>query len=57
MIRYRCGISDINEMSIWVWLWDLGYRYGIWDVDLGDDSIDSVIQDIDRGYLVTLVPP
>jgi hypothetical protein len=44
-------------MSIWVWLWDLGYRYGIWDVDLGDDSIDSVIQDIDRGYLVTLVPP
>ena len=32
-----------------------GYRYGIWDIDMGDDSIDTVILDIDMGYLVTLV--
>jgi len=31
------------------------YRYGIWDIDMGDDSIDMVILDIDMGYLVTLL--
>ena len=31
-----------------------GYRYGIWANDMGDDSIDMVILDIDTGYLVTL---
>jgi len=43
-------------------MWDMGYRYGhpryrygIWDIDMGDDSIDTVILDIDMGYLVTLV--
>jgi len=29
------------------------YRYGIWDIDMGDDNIDIVIQDID----VTLAIP
>jgi hypothetical protein len=33
---------------------DPGYRYGIWDDDMGDDSIDTVIIHIDMGYLVTL---
>jgi len=31
-----------------------GYRYGIWANDMGDDSIDTVILNIDMGYLVTL---
>jgi hypothetical protein len=31
-----------------------GYRYGISADDMGDDSIDTVILDIDMGYLVTL---
>jgi hypothetical protein len=32
----------------------LGYRYGIWANDMGDDSIDKVISHIDMGYPVTL---
>ena len=32
-----------------------GYRYGIWAHDLGDDKIDTVISNIDMGYLVTLI--
>ena len=32
----------------------LGYRYVIWADDMGDDSIDMAILDIDMGYLVTL---
>ena len=32
-----------------------GYRYGIWDINMGDESIDAVILDIDMGYLVTLL--
>ena len=31
-----------------------GYRYGISDKDMGDDSIDTVILDIDKGHRVTL---
>ena len=31
-----------------------GYPYGIWANDMGDDSIDMDILDIDMGYLVTL---
>jgi hypothetical protein len=31
-----------------------GYRHRIWANDVGDDSIDMVILDIDMGYLVTL---
>jgi len=33
-----------------------GYRYGIWDIDMGDDSIDIVMLDIDIGYLVLWLP-
>jgi hypothetical protein len=33
---------------------DMGYRYGISIRNTGDDSIDTVILDIDVGYLVTL---
>jgi hypothetical protein len=32
----------------------MGYRYGTWANDMGDDSIDTVISHIDMGYLVTL---
>jgi hypothetical protein len=35
--------SDINEISIGMTIWDMG-----------DDSIDMVILDIDMGYHVTL---
>ena len=34
-----------------------GYRYGIWDIDMGDDNVDTVIFDIDMGYLVTCLAP
>ena len=33
-----------------------GYRYEIWANDMGDDSIDMVILEIDMGYVVTLGP-
>ena len=37
------------------WGWHhLGYRYGIWADDIGNDSIVSVISHIDMGYLVTV---
>jgi hypothetical protein len=29
----------------------------ILDIDMGDDSIDTVISHIDVGYIVTLEPP
>ena len=32
----------------------LDERYEIWAHDMGDDSIDTVILDIDMGYCVTL---
>ena len=32
--------------------WDMGYRY---DNDMGDDSNDTVILDIDTGCVITLV--
>jgi len=31
------------------------YQYGIRDIDMGGDSIDTVILNINMGYLVTLV--
>jgi hypothetical protein len=34
-----------------------GQRYGTWANDMGDDSIDMIILDIDMGYLVTLNLP
>jgi len=33
---------------------DIDMGYGIRDIDMGDDSIDMVIPDIDVGCLVTL---
>jgi hypothetical protein len=37
---YRCGHP--------------GYGYGMWDIDMGDVCIDTVILDLDMGHLVTL---
>ena len=28
-MEYRYGRSDINEISIGISIWDVGYRYGI----------------------------
>jgi len=47
---YRYGISDINGISIWISIWDMGYRYGIWIIDMVIHHIGMVIQDIDMGY-------
>ena len=44
------GISDINGMSIWVLIWYMGYRYGMWYIDTVIHHIDMVILDIDMGY-------
>jgi hypothetical protein len=57
----RYGRSDVNEISmvISIWnmgyrhgisLWDMGYRYGIWYVDMIIYHIDMVILDIDMAY-------
>ena len=69
--RYRVWdifYKDIDmtyELSIWDMVYRYGdapyryghpgYRYGIWANDMAYDSIDTVILDIDMGYLVTLV--
>jgi len=29
-MEYRHGRSDINEISIGISIWDMGYRLGIW---------------------------
>jgi len=47
---YRCGHPPYGYDHP-------GYRYGIWDIDMGDDSIDIVIRDIDVGYFVTVNGP
>jgi hypothetical protein len=39
----RYGRSNINGISIGISMWDMGYRYGIW-------YIDMVILIIDMGY-------
>ena len=41
---------DINGISIGLSIWDMGYRYGIWYVDMVIYHIDMVIRDIDMGY-------
>jgi hypothetical protein len=46
-------------LSIWDTVYRYGYlphRYGRWDNDMGDDSVDVVVLHIDVGYPVTLVP-
>jgi hypothetical protein len=50
MIRYRDGRSVIDEISIGISIWDMGYRYGIRGVDIVIYHIDIVILDIDMGY-------
>ena len=47
---YRYGMSDINGISMWVSIWNLGYRDGIWVIDMVIHHIDMVILDIDMGY-------
>ena len=47
---YRYGRSDINEISIWISICDVGYRYGIWCIDLVIYHIDTVIRDRDMEY-------
>jgi len=46
----RCERSDINEISIGISIWDMGYRYGVWYIDMVIYPIDMVIRDIDMGY-------
>jgi len=55
-------VTRYHPISIWeIELGDPPHRYGhpgygceIWADDVGEDSIDTVILDIDMGYLVTL---
>jgi hypothetical protein len=49
-IAYRYGRSDINEISIGISIWNMGYRYGVWHIDMVIYHIDMVILDIDMGY-------
>ena len=46
----RYGISDINGLSMWVSIWNMGYRYGIWYIDVVIKHINIVVLDIDMGY-------
>jgi len=55
------------DKEYWMSIWDMSYRYshspyrhgypeyrcGICEIDLGGVSIDTIILDIDEGYLVT----
>jgi hypothetical protein len=47
---YRCGRSDINEISIRISIWDMGYRFGIRYIIMVIYHIDMVILDIDMGH-------
>ena len=38
----RYGRSDINEMSIGISIWDMGYRCRIWYIDMVIYHIDMV---------------
>jgi hypothetical protein len=42
--------SDINEISIGLSIWNMGYRFGIRYIDMVIYHIGMVILDIDRGY-------
>ena len=50
----RYGRSDINEITIGMSIWDMGYRFGTRYIDMVIYHIDMVILEIDMGYLVTL---
>ena len=45
------GDPDTNDISIRISIWDMGYRFGIWCVDMVIYHIDMVILDIDMGYI------
>ena len=51
---YRCGISDINGISIEISIWDMGYRYGIWYIDMDIHHMDMVILDIEKGFGISI---
>jgi hypothetical protein len=46
----RYGRSDVNDISIGISIWDIGYRFGIWYIDMVVYHVDMVILDIDMGY-------
>jgi len=68
-IGHQWDIDIDRDMEYGISMWDMvyryghppyryghpGYRYGLWANDMGDDSIDMVILDIDMGHLATLV--
>jgi len=68
-IGHQRGIDMAIDMGYGISIWEVvyrygylpyryghpGYRYGIWANNMGDGSIDTVISQIDMGYLVTLV--
>ena len=68
-IGHQWDIDRDIDMRYGLSIWDMVYRYGhspyryghpgyrhrIWANDMGDDSIDMVILDIDMGHLVTLL--
>ena len=45
----RYGRSDIIEISIGMPIWDMGYRFGIWYIDMVIYHNDRVILGIDMG--------
>ena len=45
----RYGRSEINEISIGILIRNMGYRYGIWYIDMVIYHIDMVILNIDMG--------
>jgi len=67
-IGHRWDINSDIDMGYRLSMWDMmyrysdppyryghpGYRYGIWANDMGDDNIDTVILDIEMGYIATL---
>ena len=45
----RYGRSDINEISIVISIWNMGYRFGIRYMDMVIYHIDMAISHIDMG--------
>jgi len=48
-MKYRYGRSDVDGISMGISIWNMGYRYGIWYIDMIIYHIDVVILDIDMG--------
>jgi len=46
----RHGRSDINGLSIGISIWNIGYRCGVWYINVVIYHIDLVNLDIDMGY-------